>query len=74
MVVEADGSLCGYNKDGYGFIGNLKDGKADWRADAGAIVELGAGGGARSVVASLLEEGAQELRLLNRTAPVPRHW
>jgi shikimate dehydrogenase len=67
VVVEADGSLSGYNKDGYGFIENLKDGKADWRADAGPVAVLGAGGGARSVVASLLDEGAREIRLVNRT-------
>jgi shikimate dehydrogenase len=67
VVVEKDGSLTGYNKDGYGFIENLRDGKADWRADAGPAVVLGAGGGARSVVASLLEEGAPEIRLANRT-------
>ena len=30
-------------------------------------VVIGAGGGARSVVASLLDEGAPEIRLLNRT-------
>lgn len=67
IVVEADGSLSGYNKDGYGFIENLKDGKADWRGDAGPAVVLGAGGGARSVVVSLLDEGAPVIRLLNRT-------
>src|SRR5258707_15455001 len=33
VVVEADGSLSGYNKDGYGFIENLRDGKPDWRGD-----------------------------------------
>lgn len=67
VVVEADGTLSGYNKDGYGFIENLKDGKADWQADAGPVVVLGAGGGARSVVASLLDEGATEIRVVNRT-------
>ena len=50
VVVEPDGSLSGYNKDGYGFIENLRDGKADWRGDAGPAVVLGGGGGARSVV------------------------
>ncbi len=67
VVVEDDGSLSGYNKDGYGFIQNLRDGQAGWRADAGPAVVIGAGGGARSVVASLLDEGAVEVRLLNRT-------
>ncbi len=67
VVVEADGSLSGYNKDGFGFVENLKDGKADWRADEGPVAVLGAGGGARSVVASLIDEGATEIRLVNRT-------
>ena len=67
VVVEPDGSLSGYNKDGFGFIENLREGKPDWRADAGPAVVLGAGGGARSVVVSLLEQGAPEIRLLNRS-------
>ncbi len=67
VVVEADGSLSGFNTDGYGFIENLREGKADWRADAGPAVVLGGGGGARSVVGSLLDAGAHEIRLVNRT-------
>jgi len=67
VVVEADGSLSGYNKDGYGFMQNLFDGKPDWQPAAGPAVVLGAGGGARSVVVSLLEHGVPEIRLINRT-------
>ena len=67
IVVEPDGSLSGGNKDGVGFIQNLYDGKPDWRPAAGPAVVLGAGGGARSVVVSLLERGVPEIRLLNRT-------
>ncbi len=67
IVVEADGSLSGFNKDGYGFIENLKDGQKGWRGDAGPAVVLGGGGGARSVVVSLMDEGATEIRLINRT-------
>jgi shikimate dehydrogenase len=67
IVVEADGTLSGYNKDGYGFIESLREGHPAWRGDAGPAVVLGAGGGARSVVVSLLEEGAPSVRLLNRT-------
>ena len=66
VVAEPDGTLSGYNKDGYGFIENLREGR-DWRADAGPAVVLGAGGGARSAVVSLIEAGAPEIRLLNRT-------
>lgn len=67
IVVEPDGSLSGYNKDGFGFIQNLYDGNPAWRPSAGPAVVLGAGGGARSVVVSLMEEGVPEVWLLNRT-------
>ena len=67
VVAEADGTLSGYNKDGYGFIENLRDGNPSWRAELGPAVVLGAGGSARSVAVSLMEEGAPDVRLLNRT-------
>jgi shikimate dehydrogenase len=67
VVVRPDGSLLGSNTDGYGFIANLRDGQPDWRGDAGPAMVLGAGGGARSVMVSLLAEGAREIRLVNRT-------
>ena len=67
VVVKADGSLKGFNNDGYGFIQALLDGKPDWHADAGPITVLGAGGAARAVVLSLADRGAKEIRLINRT-------
>ena len=67
IVVQADGSLHGFNHDGFGYIQSLKDVNAHWRADAGPIVVLGAGGAARAVLISLIDEGAHEIRLINRT-------
>ena len=67
VVVQPDGSLKGFNNDGYGFIQALLEGKPDWRADAGPITVLGAGGAARAVVLSLADRGAREIRLINRT-------
>ena len=67
IVVQADGSLKGFNNDGFGYIQSLLDVKPDWRADAGPVVVLGAGGAARAVVLSLADRGAREIRLLNRT-------
>jgi shikimate dehydrogenase len=67
IVVQADGSLHGFNNDGYGYIQSLRDAKPDWRADAGPVTVLGAGGAARAVVVSLIDEGAREIRLINRT-------
>jgi shikimate dehydrogenase len=66
-IMQADGSLHGFNHDGFGYIQSLKDVNPHWRADAGPIVVLGAGGAARAVLISLIDEGAQEIRLINRT-------
>lgn len=67
IVVQPDGALHGFNNDGFGYIQSLKDIQPHWRADAGPITVLGCGGGSRAVVISLLDEGAQEIRLINRT-------
>jgi shikimate dehydrogenase len=67
VVVAADGSLDGYNYDGFGYIQSILEAYPDWRADAGPIVVVGAGGGARAVLVSLLDQGAQEIRLINRS-------
>ncbi|QDL54012.1 shikimate dehydrogenase [Rhodoferax aquaticus] len=67
IVVEPDGSLTGKNTDGFGYMQSLLDVRPDWQAKAGPIVVLGAGGAARAVIASLIEYGATEIRLLNRT-------
>jgi shikimate dehydrogenase len=67
IVVEADGSLSGYNNDGFGYIQSLIDAKPDWRADAGPVLVMGAGGAARAVVVSLAEKGAKDIRICNRT-------
>jgi shikimate dehydrogenase len=67
IVVQADGSLHGHNNDGYGYLQSIRDEKPDWRADAGPITLLGAGGAARAVIMALIDAGAKEIRLLNRT-------
>ncbi len=67
VVVEDDGTLTGFNNDGNGFIQSLRDAHPQWRPDSGPIVVLGAGGAARAVVASLVAQGAKEIRVTNRT-------
>jgi shikimate dehydrogenase len=67
VIKHRDGALEGHNSDGFGFLAALKAGAPDWRADAGPVVVLGAGGAARAVVATLVEAGVPELRLVNRT-------
>jgi shikimate dehydrogenase len=67
VVVNEDGTLEGYNYDAYGFIASLREAEPHWKASAGPVVVLGAGGAARAVLAGLIEDGAQEIRLANRT-------
>ena len=67
VVVRPDGSLAGSNNDWYGFTHNILEFVPDWRADAGPVAVMGAGGGARAVVYGLMERGAREIRLCNRT-------
>ena len=67
IVVGADGALTGRNTDAYGFIQSLRDAQPGWRADAGPACVVGAGGAARAVMAGLLDEGASEIRLSNRS-------
>jgi shikimate dehydrogenase len=67
IVVEPDGTLAGYNNDAYGFIQSLLDAQPDWRADAGPVTVLGAGGAARAILVALAERGAKEIRLCNRS-------
>lgn len=67
VVTQHDGSLHGFNTDGFGFIASLKEAHPAWRANTGPSVILGAGGAARSIIASLIDAGAIEIRLLNRT-------
>ena len=67
VVKQPDGTLEGRNSDGQGFLAALKDGAPDWQAARGPVVVLGAGGAARAVVASLIDAGVPELRLVNRT-------
>lgn len=67
LVVEADGTLSGRNTDAYGYIQSLLDAQPDWRADAGPVTVLGAGGAARAILVALAERGAKEIRLCNRS-------
>ena len=67
VVKQADGTLEGRNSDGLGFLAALKAGAPDWRAEAGPVVVLGAGGAARAIISALVDSSVPELRLLNRT-------
>jgi shikimate dehydrogenase len=67
VVIQSNGRIVGSSSDGFGFIAALRATLNGFNARAGAAVVLGAGGAARAIVAALLDEGAQEVRLVNRT-------
>jgi shikimate dehydrogenase len=67
VVVSPDGSLLGRNTDGFGYIESILQAAPGWRPDAGPIAIVGAGGGARAVLASLADRGATDIRLINRS-------
>jgi shikimate dehydrogenase len=67
IVVRPDGSLLARNYDGWGWAESIIAAAPSWRADAGPIAVMGAGGGARAIVVTLAERGAKEIRLVNRT-------
>lgn len=68
VIVRRDGGLEGRNSDAYGFLENIKTAVPGWDAASGPAVVLGAGGAARAVCAALVDDGAPEVRVVNRTA------
>jgi shikimate dehydrogenase len=68
LIVAPDGRIGGLSTDGFGFLASLAASQPGWQAAAGAAVVIGAGGAARAIVQALLEAGAPEIRLVNRTA------
>jgi shikimate dehydrogenase len=68
VVIGPAGELIGRNYDAFGFVAALRESAPRWNAAAGPAVIMGAGGASRAIVYGLLEAGAREIRLFNRTA------
>jgi shikimate dehydrogenase len=67
IVVDHDGKMSGTNNDGNGYVLSVQEVVPQWKPSAGPIAILGAGGAARAVLVALLERGASEIRLINRS-------
>lgn len=67
VAVRPGGKLDGFNFDAWGFVESVAERHPSWKAGAGPAVVLGAGGGARAIVDGLLQRGAKEVRVVNRT-------
>jgi len=65
-IVNNKGNLTGYNTDVIGFKKSLQDNGKFIIKEKKAVI-LGAGGAARGVIYTLLEEGIEEISIFNRT-------
>lgn len=66
-IAVKDVIVKGFNTDGFGFIQNIKAAEPEFDFTAGPAVVLGAGGAARAVVFALIDAGAPDVIVLNRT-------
>ncbi|MEL7277742.1 MAG: shikimate dehydrogenase [Pseudomonadota bacterium] len=62
-----DGRIHADNTDSYGFLNNLQQHVPDWSAETGPALVVGAGGASRAIIVGLIDAGAPEVRLANRT-------
>lgn len=66
-VVIKDGKLHGTNTDAFGFIENVRKNTFGVDFSHRPVVVLGAGGAARAIIHGLIEAGAENIILTNRT-------
>ncbi|MDX1806837.1 MAG: shikimate dehydrogenase, partial [Paenisporosarcina sp.] len=66
VVVEANGTLTGYNTDGIGFVNSLEEGMGTNLKELSILI-IGAGGAARGIAFALKEQGYVNLLCANRS-------
>ena len=67
VTLQENRLLFGDNTDGFGFIENIKQNYNGINAFTGVSIVIGAGGAARSIVASLVSVGVKKIYIINRT-------
>ena len=67
LIFRKDGKIHADNTDGSGFAANLRQHAPQWDPHVGPVAIFGAGGAARAVISALIELGAPEIRIANRT-------
>jgi shikimate dehydrogenase len=65
-LVFRNGRILGSNTDGFGFLESLAEQAPGWAAADGPAVLLGAGGAARAIAGTLLDQGCPALTIVNR--------
>jgi shikimate dehydrogenase len=66
VVVEANGTLTGYNTDGIGFVNSLEEAMGTNLKELSILI-IGAGGAARGIAFALKEQGYVNLLCANRS-------
>jgi shikimate dehydrogenase len=66
-VFSRNGELWGTSTDGDGFIANILAAVPDWKVSGRNIMLLGAGGAARAIAGTLVDRGAAQVQIANRT-------
>ncbi len=72
-VVNVNGKLIGYNTDGSGYVTSLKEALNERSLLDQTILLIGAGGAARAIYYSLIEEGVEKVDIANRTTETARN-
>ena len=67
LLFHPNGEIEARNTDGLGLLYALERQAPGWRANAGPVAILGAGGAARGAVVALRDAGATDIRIINRT-------
>ncbi|MBC6443628.1 MAG: shikimate dehydrogenase [Rhodobacteraceae bacterium] len=67
MLIFRGGGIIAENTDAEGFIRNLRASAPDWNPARGMVLVLGAGGAARAIIYALVESGASQIFIANRT-------
>jgi shikimate dehydrogenase len=67
VLLVKDGRIEARNTDGEGLLGAFRAQAPDVDITAAPILILGAGGAARGAVAALVQAGARDIRIINRT-------
>lgn len=68
IIFDEAGAAHGSNTDGVGFMAALRAGAPGICVKGGPAAVFGAGGAARAIVWALIEAGAPEIRIVNRSA------
>lgn len=66
-VYLKDGSVCGTNTDGEGFIASLCHSHPLFNLKNKTAIIIGAGGAAKAIIGALLDEGVKKIGIINRT-------